>query len=164
MLQEKERVILLFIKTHFIFPIFPCRNWHGPVGTTWSAYWHTDIMSYWHNWFVFSRYFLFSVVTYFSFPFHSNKMAPAIRTFSPSLQNPWSTSALTHVCTCLDHSLCHTFSAISLCYDIPSSLVTSEWLYNPDNIAPPSLYFDTKKLGAWARMADYLEVFKTVLL
>lgn len=44
---------------------------------------------------------------------------------------------------------------IILCFFLS---VETEWLYVPDNVQPPELYFDSKKLVTWSRMVDYLEV------
>ena len=37
--------------------------------------------------------------------------------------------------------------------------VESEWLFVPDSITPPALYFNMTKLGAWSQTVDYIEVW-----
>ena len=34
----------------------------------------------------------------------------------------------------------------------------SDWLFVPNSGAPPSLYFNATKLGAWSSTVDYIEV------
>lgn len=36
--------------------------------------------------------------------------------------------------------------------------VESEWLFVPNSITPPALYFNMTKLGAWSNTVDYIEV------
>ena len=38
--------------------------------------------------------------------------------------------------------------------------VESEWLFVPNSITPPALYFNMTKLGAWSNTVDYIEVRK----
>ena len=39
-----------------------------------------------------------------------------------------------------------------------SFTVESEWLFVPNSVAPPALYFNMTKLGAWSGTVDYIEV------
>lgn len=41
---------------------------------------------------------------------------------------------------------------------ISISTVESDWLFVPNSGAPPSLYFNATKLGAWSSTVDYIEV------
>lgn len=44
------------------------------------------------------------------------------------------------------------------------STVESEWLFVPDSGSPPSLYFNSTKLGAWSSTVDYIEVCQFIRL
>ena len=43
-------------------------------------------------------------------------------------------------------------------FSLLCSAVESEWLYVPNGVTPPALYFNITKMGAWSSSVDYIEV------